>query len=75
MIIFMMDSGTVDLFDESGLRYNIAELPVSKVENQGQQYIDACEPYGMPYAWGSIGRKYGQTIRQRFHHPPGHLTS
>jgi spermidine/putrescine-binding protein len=60
--IFMMDSDTVDLFGESGLLYNMAELPVSKVENQGQQYIEACGPYGMPYAWGSIGIAYRTSI-------------
>jgi spermidine/putrescine transport system substrate-binding protein len=60
--IFILDSDTANLFGESGLLQNIAELNVTGVENQPQKYIDACGPYGMPYAWGSIGIAYRTSI-------------
>ena len=60
--LLLLDAGTVDIFAASGMLQNISELNVGGVENQAKKYIDICGPYGMPYAWGTIGIAYRTSI-------------
>lgn len=60
--LLILDAGTVDIFAASGMLQNISELNVGGVDNQAKKYMDMCGPYGMPYAWGTVGIAYRASI-------------
>jgi spermidine/putrescine transport system substrate-binding protein len=60
--LLLLDAGTIEIFAASGMLQNISELNVSGVENQAKKYIGMCGPYGMPYAWGTVGIAYRTSI-------------
>jgi spermidine/putrescine transport system substrate-binding protein len=60
--LVLLDSETVDIFGGSGMLQNITELSITGIENQAIKYRDACGPYGVPYAWGTIGIAYRTSV-------------
>ena len=56
--LVMVDGLGLNLFGSKGLMYDLSQKPFTNKKFIDNSAIEACGPYGIPYAWGTMGIAY-----------------